>query len=239
MTTCNSEFVNEVKQLAETEEEISFISSILSPYKEPLHVMDLYCGYGRHSIELARRGYFVTAIDNFQDLLSIAKQKAFSANVDVKFQECDMRNLDFRSSFDAVINMFSAFGYYTDTENQEVLKLISKAIKPGGIFLLDLLNPDWIAHNNLNRYWRDPEGEYVLSYKVEVQNKIVLMRRQLLKTGTNEKVQFDFLLRPYSLQEMTDMLIEADFDIQGVYGGFDRCAYNKETPHMIFLAKKK
>ncbi len=235
----SSEFTNEVKQLAETEEEIAFIRSILPMYEKVPQVMDLYCGYGRHSIELAKQGCIVTAVDNFHDLLSIARQKAQAASVDISFRECDMRDLDYHNCFDAVINMFSAFGYYTDDENVRVLKLISKAVKDGGVFLLDLLNRDWIVHNNLNRYWRDPEGEYVLSYKVEVQNKVMLMRRQLFKVATNEKIQYDFLLRPYSLHEMTDMLKQAGFAIQGIYGGFDKCAYSSETPHMILLAQKK
>jgi SAM-dependent methyltransferase len=234
----NLGYENEIKQLSATEEEIRFITGLLH-LSSKSQVMDLYCGYGRHSIELARHGYAVTAVDSFQDLLAIARQKAQAAGVSVQFRECDMRELDYQEQFDAVINMFSAFGYYTDEENLQVLQLIAKAVKPGGMFLLDLLNRDWIVRNNLTRYWRDPEGDFVLSYKVEVQNKLVRMKRQLLNVVTNTKTQYDFILRPYSLAEVIELLTQCHFSIEAVYGGFDKCGYSNETPHMILLAKKR
>ncbi|MHC1746304.1 MAG: class I SAM-dependent methyltransferase [Negativicutes bacterium] len=220
-----------------TEQEVRFICDVLN-LKPNSQILDLYCGYGRHAIELAKRGYQVTGFDVNKDFLDIAKQKAIEAGVHVDFRQSDMRDMQYDQRFDAIINMFVAFGYFSDTENSEVIKKIARALKMGGCFLIDLLNRDWMIRNNLNRYWRHPSGEYVLAYKIELQQGIAIMRRELLNQLTGAKTRAEFVLRAYSLTEMNNILEENGFSIVHSYGGFDGCEYTKDTPRMIILAKK-
>lgn len=222
---------------ADTEQEVRFITAVLNlPVGASL--LDLYCGYGRHAVALAKMGFQVTGIDASAPFLEIARKKAAAENVSVVFQHCDMRHLTFHDRFDAVINMFAAFGYYTDDENRLVISLVAKALHHHGLFLIDLLNRDWMVRNNLNRYWRHPSGEYVLSYKVEMQDGITRMKRTLLNVETREKITYDFSLRAYSCVEMTTMLQQNGFRIRQVYGGFDGQPYGPQTPRMIILAQK-
>ncbi|VBB08296.1 s-adenosyl-l-methionine-dependent methyltransferase [Lucifera butyrica] len=224
--------------LAGTEQEVNFIANVLNL---PLNaaILDLYCGYGRHAIELAKRGYQVTGLDVTQDFLDIAGQKAQEEGVSLSFRQCDMRELDYNRNFEAVINMFAAFGYFTDEENAHVLNLISRALKPKGLFLIDLLNREWMVRNNLNRYWRHPSGEYVLSYKVELQNGIALMKRQLINQVTGKKTQYEFVLRAYSLPEITSILVQSGLTLLTTFGGFDGRDYGADSPRMIILAQKE
>lgn len=224
--------------LAGTEQEVRFIANVLNlPLASDM--MDLYCGYGRHAIELAKMGYQVVGVDATPAFLEIARQKAAEENVNIAFQSSDMRKLDYLEQFDAVINMFAAYGYFTDEENLQVLELINKSLRPGGLFLIDLLNRDWMAHNNINRYWRHPSGEYVLSYKVELQQGLATLKRQLMNQVTGEKKQYEFALRAYSLAEMTANLEHCGLKVVKTYGGFDERPYGMETPRMIILAKKQ
>ncbi|BBB93077.1 MAG TPA: class I SAM-dependent methyltransferase [Methylomusa anaerophila] len=224
--------------LAGTEREVRFITSVLN-LPTGAAILDLYCGYGRHAIELAKLGYQIKGVDGTQDFLDIALQKAKEAHVDIDFLQCDMRLLSFYQQFDAVINMFAAFGYFSDQENADVIKLVAQSLRPSGLFLIDLLNRDWMVRNNLNRYWRHPNGEYVLSYKVELQNGIATMKRQLINQVTGNKIQYEFVLRAYSLPEMTNILANSGFKILAAYGGFDGRTYSAETPRMIILAEKE
>ncbi len=224
--------------LAGTDQEVKFITNVLNLASHS-HIMDLYCGYGRHAIELAKLGFQVTGVDATQDFLDIASQQAKEEGVTISFQPCDMRKLDYNQQFDAVINMFAAFGYFTDEENANVLQLIQQALRPNGLFLIDLLNKEWMVRNNLNRYWRHPSGEYVLSYKVELKHGILTMKRQLINQVTSAKTQYEFVLRAYSLAEMTAILTQSGFEIKKTYGGFDKRPYSSETPRMIILATKK
>ncbi len=222
---------------AGTDQEIQFISNVLNLAPDA-QILDLYCGYGRHAIELAKRGYQVTALDVNDDFLNIAKQKAAESGVAVNFCKADMRDMLYDQQFDAVINMFVAFGYFSDIENNEVIRRIAEALKPNGYFLIDLLNKEWMIRNNLNRYWRHPSGEYVLSYKIELRQGIALMRRELFNQVTGEKNRAEFLLRAYSLGEMRGILEKNGFSVIHTYGGFDGCEYTLDTPRMIILAKK-
>lgn len=223
--------------LAGTDQEVRFITEIL---QLPVNaaILDLYCGYGRHAIELAKRGYKVTGIDATQAFLDIAYNKAEEEGVDVIFRLCDMREMTYAGEFDAIINMFAAFGYFTDEENARVIQRISEALKPGGLFLIDLLNREWMVRNNLNRYWRHPSGEYVLSYKVELNQGIAKMKRELLNQVTGAKTKYEFVLRAYSLPEMKELLTHAGLEVIQIHGAFDLRPYDSESPRMIILARK-
>ncbi|MBP1764853.1 MAG: ubiG 2 [Firmicutes bacterium] len=222
---------------AGTSQEINFICEVLQ-LSANAKILDLYCGYGRHAIELAKLGYQVTGLDVNQDFLDIARQKAIEAGVKVDFRHSDMRNMQYDQQFDAIINMFVAFGYFTDTENCDVIKKVADALKPGGYFLIDLLNREWMICNNLNRYWRHPSGEYVLAYKIELQKGMAIMRRELTNQITGAKTRAEFVLRAYSMSEMTGILERNGLSIVHTYGGFDGGEYTKDTPRMIILAKK-
>lgn len=223
--------------LAGTDREVRFITEVLNLHSgEPL--LDLYCGYGRHAIELAKYGYKVTGVDATKDFLDIAAQNAQEAKIDITFEQKDMRELNYDQQFAAVINMFAAFGYFTDDENANIINLIVKALRPKGLFLIDLLNREWMVRNNINRYWRHPSGEYVLSYKVELENGIATMKRQLINQITGAKIQYEFVLRAYSLAEMTTIFNTSGLSIISTYGAFDGRPYSSETPRMIILARK-
>jgi SAM-dependent methyltransferase len=222
---------------AGTDQEVRFIVDVLG-LPAGAAVLDLYCGYGRHAIELAKQGYRVTGVDATEAFLAIARQKAAEEKADLYFRQLDMRDLDYNADFDAVINMFAAFGYFSDDENAAVLRKVAAALRPGGLFLIDLLNRDWMVRNSLNRYWRHPSGEYVLSYKIELRAGVAMMKRVLLNQVTGAKTQYDFVLRAYSLSELTTLLANCGLTVKAAYGGFDGRPFGDDTPRMIILAAK-
>lgn len=224
--------------LAGTGQEVKFMVDTLGLPKGKA-ILDLYCGYGRHAIELAKLGYRITGVDATASFLDIARQQAVEENIAVAFRQCDMRELDYDQDFDAVINMFAAFGYFSDEENTAVLQRVARALRPGGLFLIDLLNREWMVRNNLNRYWRHPNGEYVLSYKVELQQGVVMMKRVLLNQVTGAKTKYEFVLRAYSQAEMELLLTRSGLKVRETYGGFDGRTYGADAPRMIMLAEKE
>ncbi len=102
--------------LPRTAQEVEGLERILH-LRKASRILDLACGAGRHAIELARRGYQVTGYDLSEDLVRRARADAKRAKVKVSFVRGDMRELDFRGRFDAVINMFSSFGYFGSVED--------------------------------------------------------------------------------------------------------------------------
>jgi SAM-dependent methyltransferase len=101
-------------------------------------VLDLACGHGRHAVPLAARGFDVTGFDLSELVLERARAEAAARGVAVRWQRGDMRELPFEAEFDAVINVFTAFGYFADEEEDvETLRRVRHALVPGGRFLLE------------------------------------------------------------------------------------------------------
>ena len=221
---------------------------------QPHHrVLDLCCGQGRHSIALAKTGLDVTGVDLSTEMLDIARQSAAEARVapvdegnaegkaSLKLRQADMRQLpdDFENQFDAVINMFSSFGYLeSESDDQQVLHQIAKSLKPGGKLMMDLLNREWVIINNEEFDWHHHQD-----------GRIVLERRQLdLQTSTNHLTYTEILpdgtrremsdlhMRLYTLTEMIKMLGTAGLTLQNVYGGFRGEDYTVNTRRMIVVA---
>lgn len=225
--------------LAGTSQEVQFIIDTLN-LPAGSRILDLHCGYGRHALALAAKGFQVTGVDANVSFLELGSQKAQEEGIagQIEFIQSDMRSVAFDKKFAAVINMFAAFGYFSDDENILVLQAIHKALVPNGLFLIDLLNREWMVHNSLNRYWRHPNGECVLTYKTEFKNGLIALKRQLTNLTTGKKTQFEYTLRAYSLSEMLSILSENNFLIQKVFGGFDGRPYTPDSPRMIILAQK-
>ena len=204
-------------------------------------VLDLCSGQGRHAVPLAEREMHVTALDMSFQYLEMAVAAARASGVQFATVHADMRNIPFSNRFDAVINMFSSFGYLeSEAEDARVLASIQRALRPGGLVLLDLLNRDWvIANYKTEDSHSDPDGTLYLEH-----------RRLDLETSRNH-VSFTVVtpdgvrrevgghhIRLYTLREVRGMLEEAGLVYEGVHGGYEDEPYGIETRRMIVVAMR-
>ena len=138
-----------------TAAEVEFLIEALA--LEPgTRVLDLACGHGRHSVELARHGCAVTGVDLSEPSLALAAARAAEAGVDLRLERADMRRIAFDAEFDAVINMFTAFGYFADeADNRLVMERVAAALAPGGAFLLETINPVAVFPRFEARGWHE------------------------------------------------------------------------------------
>jgi len=130
----------------QTRQEVDFICEVLG-LRQGSKLLDLFCGAGRHSIELARRGCASTGIELNPEYLELARQAAKGMVHPPNFIQGDVRSVDFGKGYDAAIVMFQSFGYFSDAEDRLVLRKVFEALKPGGRFLIEILNRDWILKN--------------------------------------------------------------------------------------------
>jgi SAM-dependent methyltransferase len=203
-------------------------------------LLDLCCGHGRLAIPLAQRGYQVTGQDLSEVFLQHAQTEAEAQGVQVRWVHGDMRDIPFENEFDAVINIFTAFGYLeNEGEDQKVLFQVHKALKPGGQFLLETRH-----HEGLIRYF-SPHG--IDRYQ---DGLIVLEERQfdLLTSRTNVLVtmfypdgrrkEYSHSVRAYTLTELAHMLGEAGLQVQAYYGGLDGSKLTVDSHRLVVVARR-
>src|SRR5205085_4691901 len=135
-----------------TAAEAEFIAQALAlPAAAP--VLDLACGFGRHALGMAQRGYRVTGVDFNARYLTLAAAEAARLRVRAGWIRADMRALPFRGSFAGVYSFFSSFGYFSDAENEQVLERIAASLVPRGRLLLDLANRERLLLHPQQRTW--------------------------------------------------------------------------------------
>lgn len=102
-------------------------------------ILDLGCGTGRHSVELARRGYEIVGVDLSEGMLEQARQRSISDGVKASFVLGDIRNVQLGRRFDAVLSMFAVVGYQTsDADLKATFENVRRHLEPGGLFVFDV-----------------------------------------------------------------------------------------------------
>ncbi len=138
-------------------------------------ILDLCCGQGRHSLELARRGFpRVTGLDRSRYLIRLARKRARQRNLPVSFHEGDARRFRLGDAeFHCVCILGNSFGYFERPEDDlAVLESVKRALASGGALVMDLMDGDWMRGHFDPRSW-----EWV------DQNHFVCRERDLAEDG--------------------------------------------------------
>jgi len=222
-----------------TARDVNFIEKILK-LPRGAKILDLCSGQGRHAIKLAQRGFFLFCQDTNIKLLRSAKKMASDLSVNITTICKDMREIPFKNKFDAVINMWSSFGYFKTTDqNLIVLKQVSKALKPSGKFLVDLDNKEWLFRH-LKKKSKYCNGQIEVNgvsqiekEKGEIKTKLILLRNHEIF----EKAEL--IMKYYSFEDMKSMLNSVNFRIIAAHGDFKGERYFNKSPRMIILSEKR
>jgi SAM-dependent methyltransferase len=190
---------------------------------------------------LAADGLAVTALDLSAEYLALIDKAAAADGLRIETVCSDMRRIPFNNRFDAVINMFTAFGYLeNEAEDAKVLKAVAGALKPGGRLLMDMLNREWVVANYIQNDWHDGEdGTLYLEHReldlVTSRNHVTFTA--IAKDGSRREI-VGHHVRLYTLREMIQLLADAGLAFEAVYGGFEGETYAITTRRMIIVAQK-
>jgi len=203
-------------------------------------VLDLCCGQGRHSLELARRGFQVVGVDLSEALLYAARKRAESEGLSVTFLQCDMREIDFKDEFDAVINMFTSFGYLeSEAEDEKVLGKVAQALKSGGKFLLDVVNRDRLVRDFQGREWHAAdEGWLVLEERTFDHLSGRMETRWICVARDGVRYERLSSVRLYTASELRTMLERAGLKVKDLFGDYDGSPYSWDSQRLIVVACK-
>src|SRR5271155_1455500 len=205
------------------EKESAFVARVLE-LKAGAQVLDLCCGQGRHSVQLAKRGLQVTGLDLNPEYLELAQQAAAAEKVKLKTIAADMREIPFADKFDAIINMYSSFGYLeSEADDARVLESVATALKPKGRFFLDMLNREWAVANYIQNDWHTgPDGTlYIERRDLDLATSRMHVHFTIVDSKGGRRESIGHKIRLYSLTEISRMLAESGFDEIAAFGGFN------------------
>ena len=148
-------FLQVLKQREErTDAEVDALDNLFTELevRNDARVLDLCCGYGRHAVRLAKKGYHVTGVDLSPHFIKHGQELAETLQVQdhVDFHVGDARTilrvLDGRQgTYDAIINMWTSLGYYDTSTDQAILQQLHHLATARGILVLELMNRDFIV----------------------------------------------------------------------------------------------
>lgn len=204
-------------------------------------VLDLCCGQGRHLIDLARRGYDVVGLDLSEYMLDKCKTAAAAEEIMPVLVHADMREIGFTAEFDAVINLFTSFGYLeNEDEDQKVLKAASLALKGGGLLLMDVMNRDWLMGVFEPMEWHENRrGDLVMAERKFDSISGRINSREVTIHQDGHRTETTHSIRLYTYNELDKMLQQAGLIIQSIYGGYDSTPFDRQSRRMIVIARKE
>lgn len=220
--------------------EIGFITKTLG--LEPgMKVLDLGCGWGRHTIALAKKGYKMTGQDINPFFLEEGRKEASAEGVSVRWIERNMRNIAGRKEFNAILNLFSSFGYYErEEDHQAVFYAVARALRRGGYFLIDVINREKILHPyQAERVIKTKEGAVL---KVKAKFDLMTSRsneRRVLKLEGRRKKEYSLTLRIFTLTELIAMARKANLSFVACFGGYKGNPIDLRSPRCILIVQKK
>jgi SAM-dependent methyltransferase len=206
--------------------------------KPPLEILDLCCGLGRHSLELARRGFAVTGVDRTAVYLEKARQQAASEKLPIVFVQEDMRKFCRPGAFDIVLNFYTSFGYFENpAEDRRVLVNMEKSLRKGGRLVMEMMGKEILARIFRERDWHEEDGVIWLEERKVSKDWTWIDSRWIMLQGSKRN-EFRISHRLYSAAELAALLKDCGFHSVDIYGNLAGAPYDQNAERLVIVAHK-
>jgi SAM-dependent methyltransferase len=201
-------------------------------------LLDAPCGFGRHSLPLARAGYRVVGVDRAQPLIDEAQRRARGERWP-KFARADYRELPLAdASFDAALNLFSSLGYLGDEEDTRALAEIGRVLRPGRRLVIEIMHRDLLVRRFVEHDWQMlGEGRLLLEQRTFDPASGLAQTTQTLIDAGGERDSRTFSLRVYTATELLAMLDRAGFAEAKCHGDLRGAPFTTDT-RLVVVARR-
>lgn len=234
----NTPYYHQLYFKRDEKEAAAFIDALIAYLQPPpgSRMLDVACGKGRHSIQLAQKGFDVTGIDLSEDSIAEAKQ---SEQDNLQFFQHDMRLPFWMNYFDYAFNFFTSFGYFrTRREHDNAIRTIAQSMKPGGTLVMDYLNVHYAEDHLVHQLEKEIDGVnyYITKWFDETHfyKKIVVEDEAL-----DAPLEYTEKVAKFSLGDFTEMFAYQGLQLQEVFGDYAFGHYDvRKSPRMVMRARK-
>jgi SAM-dependent methyltransferase len=213
-----------------------FVNNLCAHLKPLPHsrLFDIACGRGRFSVYLNKHGYHVTGIDLSVENIRYARQ---FENDSLHFFVHDMRQLSYCNHFDMAFNLFTSFGYFkTDEEHIRALINFNKALKPGGLLVLDYFNIGKVLDCLVPEEIKTIKGIDFRIQKIVNNYKIV---KTIAFNDKNKSYTFKEMVRAFTMDDFRHFFEQSGFEIITNFGNYSlEKLDSKHSDRLIFICKK-
>src|SRR5262249_28746725 len=223
----------------QTTEEVEFVLRHVSPPAGG-RLLDVPCGVGRHSLALSQKGFAVTGVDGSESLIADARRAATEQSLFVEFHRRDMRDLPWPGTFDGGCCLGNSFAYLGDEGDAAYLQAVSRALKPGGRFVLQTnLCAESVFTTRLQRAWF-PMGDLLFLADTDYDpaaGRLTSSYTLIWDDGRRESKKSIYRIDSYG--EWRAMFAAAGFEDVRAFGSLTDEPYRLGSPNLLIVATKK
>lgn len=238
-----AEFYDELMQGVGYDRRAAYLAVLLAKFGHNAGLtLDLACGTGSLTLELAKMGIDVYGVDYSEEMLSVAQEKAFEENIDTLFLCQKMQELDLYGTIDTCICSLDSINHLTEISDvQKTFERVSLFMNKGGFFVFDVNTV--YKHREIladNTFIYDTDDVYCVWQNSFRENNIVDIDLTFFVPEGENYTRYDenFSERAYSRDELTELLNKTGFEVQAVYGDMGFNEPHKNEQRIIFVAKK-
>jgi ubiquinone/menaquinone biosynthesis C-methylase UbiE len=202
-------------------------------------ILDVPCGQGRHAHLLAESGFDVDGLDYSTDLLDLAKRRGTGKTL--RYTRGDMRELPrkWTGRFDAVVNLFTSFGFFTNSaDDQRVMQEFARVLRPGGVLLWHGGSRDGVMARFLHRDWWQTHDGTLVAHERTFDALSGLLTVHSVWSGPSGQGDREHKIRLYTPTRLAELCAEAGLIVEQAYEGFTPRALTRRSSEMLLVARK-
>jgi cyclopropane fatty-acyl-phospholipid synthase-like methyltransferase len=218
--------------------EIDFIIETAA-LNERDNVLDIMCGYGRHTLEMARRGMSVTAIDNLKEYIDEITEKALEEKLPVEARCEDVLSMQLEENYDTVICMGNSLQFFDEEDLTRLLTTIAAHLKPNGFFFINSWSIAEILFKNFKEKSWSRFGDKMILTDSKINFRPARMETQsIIITAAGEREEKTGIDYIYSINELESILNKSGFSLKEVYSIPGKKVFSAGDPRAYIIAQK-
>jgi SAM-dependent methyltransferase len=221
----------------QTRAEVDFLVKTLRP-PEGARLLDVPCGGGRHSLELAARGYRTVGVDISEEFIAEARARAARGGLQAEWFMADMRSLPNEFEFGGAFSFGNSFGYLDRDGMNAFARALSDVLKPGARFVLDtgMAAESILPSLEVHRWFRVDDILLLVDNQYDAAHSCLDTEYIFVRGGKTESRPSSHLV--YTVAEIERLLGAVGLETQAIYSSLDEQPFRLGSPRLLLVAQK-